>query len=252
MRPVHLLQLTDPHLYAEDAGEIYGVNTARSLQRVLEHLFDGDGPRADAIVVTGDIADDLSEGAYRRLRSALGRYGIPVYSLPGNHDDPILMARLLADDGFQYLGRAEIGGWGLVLADTHEPGRVGGRLSPEELQRLDADLEAFRDRPVVVGLHHPPVPVGSRWIDALGLVNAGEFLALVERHPQVKAVIAGHVHQAFDTMRGAVRVLTSPSTCAQFLPRTDDSVIDDRPPGYRWLTLHEDGTMRTEVRWLRD
>jgi 3',5'-cyclic-AMP phosphodiesterase len=77
-------------------------------------------------------------------------------------------------------------------------------------------------------------------------------LAVIDRHPSVRAVLGGHVHQAFEGRHGDVRVLATPSTCAQFTPRTERCVMDLRPPGYRWLELWPDGTLRTEVRWLQD
>lgn len=252
MRHVHLLQLTDPHLYADAAGEVYGVNTAQSLRRVLDEVLGDGGQRPDAIVVTGDIADDLSAAAYRRLRDALAGTRLPVYCLPGNHDDPARMREVLDGDGFQYCGRATLGDWGLVMADSRLPGEVGGRLSAAELHRIDDDLAAFHDRPVVVCLHHPPVAVGSAWLDASGLGNAREFFEVVERHRQVKAVLAGHVHQAYDALRRGTRIMTTPSTCAQFRPASADFALDAKPPGYRWLTLHEDGSLQAEARWVRD
>jgi Icc protein len=214
MPAFQLLQVTDPHLFGDASRELYGLNTAESLRLVLAAAL-GAGRRADAIVVTGDIGDDFSAAAYANFRRALAGCGAPVFCLPGNHDDPALMATLLDDRGFQYCGRARLGGWGVVLLDTHLDGDASGRVAPHELARLDADLHALADVPVLVCLHHPPVPVGSAWLDAVGLQNGPEFLAVLDRHPQVRAVLAGHVHQEFDAQRGAVRLLATPSTCAR-------------------------------------
>jgi Icc protein len=249
MHAVQLLHLTDPHLFADQARRLYGLNTAESLRLTVQAAL-SEGPAPDAVVVTGDIGDDLSADAYRQFRGALAGCGAPVYCLPGNHDDPALMANLLQGDGFQYCGRALAGGWGLVLLDTHLPGEASGRLSAVELERLEAELRAMRDRPVLVCLHHPPLPVGSAWLDAVGLENGADFLAVVDRHPQVRAVLSGHVHQEFEAQRGAIRLFTTPSTCAQFTPRTTRCVMDRRPPGYRWLGLQPDGTVTTRVGWL--
>jgi 3',5'-cyclic-AMP phosphodiesterase len=46
-----------------------------------------------------------------------------------------------------------------------------------------------------------------------------------------------------------VRLIATPSTCAQFLPRSDDFAVDSRPPAYRTLELRADGTLITEVVW---
>ncbi|MGB5104204.1 MAG: metallophosphoesterase [Steroidobacteraceae bacterium] len=251
-RPVRLLQVTDPHLSGDPEREIYDVRTAESLRRVLAEALGGGATPPDAILVTGDIGDDESEQAYRNFRGMLQGFGVPVLCLPGNHDAPRLMAQLLEGGGFQYCGRAGFGDWGIILLDTHLPYDPSGYLAAPELARLDADLHAFADSHVLVCLHHPPVPVGSAWLDGLGLRNHREFRAVIDRHPQVRAVLAGHVHQAFDQQHGRVRFLTTPSTCAQFTPQTVNCVMDMRPPGYRWLSLLPDGGIDTEVMWLRD
>jgi Icc protein len=249
MRSVQLLQVTDPHLYGDPSRKLYGVNTAESLRRVLETALAA-GPVPDAVLVTGDIGDDLSEAAYAQFRAALTGCGAPVFCLPGNHDAPALMARLLDADGFQYCGRTRLGAWGLLMLDTHLPGSAAGRVADAELERLDAELGAMAGLPVLVALHHPPLPVGSPWLDAVGLDNAAQLLEVLDRHPQARAVVAGHVHQEFAARRGAVDYYTTPSTCAQFTPRTPRCVMDRRPPGYRWLTLHPDGSHATQVGWL--
>jgi Icc protein len=60
----------------------------------------------------------------------------------------------------------------------------------------------------------------------------------------------GHVHQASDHLRNGIRLMSTPSTCSQFRPNSDDFAVDERPPGYRWLELYPDGTIETEIRWL--
>jgi Icc protein len=160
------------------------------------------------------------------------------------------MHEVLRGGGFQFLGDARLGGWQVVLLDTHVPRDPAGRLRDAELARLERTLRDGGDRPALVCLHHPPASVGSPWLDGVGLRNGDALLRVVEAFPQVRAVLAGHVHQAFDRRHGDVRLLASPSTCAQFTPHTDDCVMDLRPPGYRRLTLHDDGRVDTEVHWL--
>jgi Icc protein len=249
MQTVQLLQLTDPHLFGDPTASLYGVNTALSFRLALESALAA-GPVPDAILATGDIGDDMSEAAYTGFRRALEGRAARVFCLPGNHDDPALMARLLEGDGFQYCGSARLGAWGLVLLDTHVPGRPDGRLAEAEIARLDTELHALRDVPVLVCLHHVPVPVGSRWLDGVGLRNGDAFLEVIDRHPQVRCVLAGHVHQEFDALHGSVRMLATPSTCAQFTPLTERCEMDRRPPGYRWIRLHADGSISTQVGWL--
>jgi len=249
-RTIRLLQLTDSHLFADPTTELYGVNTSESFQRTLQQAIAESAQPPDAILVSGDIGDDTSESAYLRFRTTLQSAGVPVYCLPGNHDDPGTMARLLDRDGFQCGGRARLGDWGLVMVDSHLPGQTHGMISAAAFAQLDGDLHVLREQPVLLAVHHPPVPVGSPWIDAIGLRNATELLARLERFPNVRVVVSGHVHQAFDAHRGELRLLTTPSTCAQFTPCRLDFMVDTRPPGYRWLHLGPGGRFDTAVKWL--
>jgi len=103
-------------------------------------------------------------------------------------------------------------------------------------------------------LHHHPIDSGSRWLDTVGLVNASAFLDITDRHLGVRGILWGHVHQSHDSLRsnahGVVRLMATPSTCVQFLPKSDDFMLDTLPPGFRTLELHADGRIDSQVRWL--
>jgi Icc protein len=105
-------------------------------------------------------------------------------------------------------------------------------------------------RHCMVCLHHHPVPMSSRWLDRVGLNNAAEFLHTIDAHRNVRAVVWGHVHQNYDALRKDVRMLATPSTCAQFAPNSDAFAVDSRPPAYRTFELRPDGSLLTEVVWL--
>jgi Icc protein len=87
-------------------------------------------------------------------------------------------------------------------------------------------------------------------LDRVGLENAEEFFRVVERHDNVRAILWGHVHQVYEGRRKDVRLLATPSTCAQFVPRADEFAVDRRPPAYRTLELQSDGSLLTEVVWV--
>jgi Icc protein len=123
-------------------------------------------------------------------------------------------------------------------------------LSEESLGFLDDALARFADSHVLVVLHHHPVPVGSAWLDSIRLMNGPELLQAVARHRNVRGMLWGHVHQSFDGMHDGVAMMSTPSTCFQFVPGRDDFAIDERPPGYRWLHLYPDGRIDTRVVWV--
>jgi Icc protein len=248
--PAVLLQITDPHLHANAAGKMRGVVTYETFVAVLEQARRDAHWPPDAIVATGDLVQDESREGYERFRSALNGFDLPVYCIPGNHDDPELLAAVLSDRPFQVGGHATVGAWRLVLLDTFAPGEDSGRVGEAGLADLDRLLTRNPDQPTLICLHHQPVPMGSDWLDSVGLVDATAFLAITDRHPQVRGIVWGHVHQACDRRRGDVRLLSTPSTCAQFVPESRTFALDSAPPGYRWITLHPDGSIETTVGWL--
>ncbi len=235
MSAIRVIQFTDPHLFGDAAGTLRGVNTLETLERTLADAS-GHLAIADAILITGDLVQD-DPGGYEPFRRLFARFGKPVLCIPGNHDLVPQMRAALSGRPFELDGPADIGAWRIVLLDSVVPDQAGGRISVEMLTKLDEELGMARQRHALVCLHHHPVAMNSRWLDNVGLSNANEFWSVIDSHPQVRAVVWGHVHQAFEGTRRGVRLLATPSTCAQFQPRSDQFVIDNQPPAYRLLTL---------------
>jgi Icc protein len=247
--PVRILQVTDPHLYAEADGSLRGTVTADSLKSVVDHICRQKWP-ADFVAVTGDIVQDDSAGAYARFKDLLAPIRLPVHCIPGNHDVPRLMQAVLSGNRWNYCEGFVIGNWQIIGIDSHLAGDAGGEVSDEELSRLGQTLANTNAAHAAVFLHHPPLQVGSRWLDSVGLHNAQEFLDVITATGKVRTVIFGHVHQAFDEMYESIRIMGTPSTCAQFKPREDKFQLDDTPPAYRRISLGPDGSIDTELMWL--
>lgn len=240
-----LLQLTDPHLFADPQAEHKGYATLPCLRRATAHALAGGVP--DAILVTGDIAEDQSAAAYQALRDTLAPTGCPVFCLPGNHDEPKLMRTMLADGQFHCCETLTHGAWMLPMLDTWDGDRGGGRLGESELRRLEQLLATGNAPNVLVCLHHHPVPIGSAWLDAVGLDDADKLMALLEQHAAVRGVLWGHVHQTFDEHHDGMRMMGTPSTCYQFVPRQDAFALDNASPGYRRIQLYPDGRIDSQV-----
>ncbi|MDX1456721.1 MAG: 3',5'-cyclic-AMP phosphodiesterase [Marinobacter sp.] len=243
-RALRVLQLTDPHLMADPAGDLLGVNTRDSFDAVIAQVQQ-DGVHPDLILATGDLAQDCSEEAYRLFAEKLAVFDCPSLWLSGNHDQAALLERIAGEDS----GRKCVikGGWQFILLDSSVPNRVYGELDDAELALLERRLAEHPELPTLVALHHHPVDVGSRWMDQIGLKNRDAFWQVIDRHPQVKIVLWGHIHQELDRTRGDVRLLASPSTCIQFTAGSDDFAVEPLPPGYRWFELASCGEYETGV-----
>jgi Icc protein len=219
-----------------------------ALLRTLSIAQARDWP-VDAVLVTGDLVQDDPAG-YPHFRRIFGALDRPVLCLPGNHDEPAIMHRELRGKPFVTEGHVDFAGWRVVLLDSSVPNSARGRLSKQTLAALDSALSSADNKHTLVCLHHHPVAMSSRWLDQVGLENSAEFFDVIDRHKNVRAIVWGHVHQAYDGLRKNVRLLATPSTCAQFVPRADEFAVDARPPAYRTLQLQPDGTLVTEVVWV--
>ncbi len=247
---LRLLQISDTHLHAAADSRMRGVTTYATFLAVLEHAKRDRRWPVDAILATGDIVQDESRAGYERFRASLEPLGVPVYSIPGNHDDPKLMSEILASGPFQLGGELRHGAWSVVLLSTFLAGEDAGGLGPARLQGFKQALAAHSTQHVLVAMHHHPLPMGSAWLDGVALRDATAFWSIIDANKNVRGVVCGHVHQAADQTRNHVRFLSTPSTCAQFLPGNEFFALDERPPGMRWIDLYADGRIETEVAWL--
>ncbi|MFC3607712.1 3',5'-cyclic-AMP phosphodiesterase [Stutzerimonas tarimensis] len=244
-RILELVQITDSHLFADAHEKLLGLETRYSLERVVDQVL-VERPRIDLVLATGDLSQDGSPRSYELFREQTRRIGAPKRWCPGNHDDRAAM--LEASRGSDLMQPVvDLDGWRIILLDSLVPGAVFGQLEDDQLQLLESALTGAAGRHCLICLHHHPVDIGSRWMDAIGLRNADRLFAVIRQHHQVRGLIWGHVHQAFDAEREGVRLLASPSTCMQFEPGSEDFQIGAEAPGYRWLRLHPDGQIETAV-----
>ncbi|RLA36821.1 MAG: 3',5'-cyclic-AMP phosphodiesterase [Gammaproteobacteria bacterium] len=249
--PLRLVQLTDLHLLGDPAARLRGVDTGATWRAVFGAARE-DLARADLLLLTGDLAEHGEAVAYARLSDDLESVerGVRVRAIPGNHDDPARLAEAFHATGEARVMALSHGGWQVLLLDSSIPGQSAGHLDSNQLDWLDTRLAKAPERHVLVVLHHPPLPITSPWLDAIALDNGAELNARLDRHANVRGVLFGHVHQAFEKRRRGVRYLATPSTCVQFVPGTEQPEVDTLTPGWRTLALHPDGRIQTRIRRL--
>lgn len=245
-RTIRVVQLTDTHLKAARGGKLLGLDTDYSLQAVVD-LVNSERPNPDILLGTGDLADSGAGDAYRRLIEYFDQVTPMHFWLPGNHDLRDVMQDVAGAERMS--GEIRAGRWQILMLDSQIPGEVGGHLGPRELTRLEACLEAGAKEGLysLICLHHQPVPIGCDWLDEQMVTDARAFFDLIAGYSGARAVLWGHVHQELDQQCEDLRMLCSPSTCVQFLPGQADFAVDVLPPGYRWIELDPDGSLRTGV-----
>lgn len=239
---LRIVQVSDCHVARDPQTAYRGQNADRNLSSLLPAIRRW---QPDLLLLTGDVSEDASAAAYGRVAALLSTAGAPVLALPGNHDDPALMRRYFPLGPWAgphvHAGR----NWQLILLDSTEPGCIHGVFSSSDLEHLERCLAKGADRNTLLALHHQPVAVDSLWIDRYALERPEEFWAVVDRHPQVRCVTWGHVHQDFSAGRGEVTLLGSPSSVANSLPGREAFTLDLGGPACRWLELNAAGTLAT-------
>lgn len=243
---LRVVQVTDSHIMSDPSRRFEGMDTAASLRAVLDAVL-ARPQRPDCLLATGDLVNEPSPRGYARFLEVTASLPLPLFCLPGNHDDPAMMRSALQSPGVSTPGTVAAGAWRLVLLDDFRPGTDAGRLEAAELQRLEQLLDSAREQHVLVAVHHHPVSIGSPWMDDMILENADEFFAVLDQSRRVRAVIFGHIHQEFAAQRRGIPLLGTPSTCVQFLPGSSAYGVDHREPGFRELLLGRDGDIETRV-----
>lgn len=237
--------ITDTHIYADPASRFDGMDTRSSLAAVLRGLADS-AESVDGILATGDLTMDGSAEAYRHLAAALPSSPSTI-CIPGNHDEPAVWQHAAPGLYRQWPCVVDFSAWRLLCLDTRIAGRPEGAVGVGQRDWLAQLLADSKHRHIALIMHHPPLALGSPWMDAMGLTDAEALWAIIARHRQVRLIVCGHVHQNFDHFHAGVRVITSPSTCIQFAPRALRYSRDPRQPAYRLLDLHADGRIDTSV-----
>lgn len=240
-----LAHLSDTHL---DGSER---NTERAA-RVMDYINDLPHP-VDVVLITGDIADNGALAEYRQARETLtSRY--PVLLLPGNHDVRTTYRTALLDEnpGERPFNRVhKLAGAVFALCDSTIPGRNDGSLDGETIDWLDGVLaDAAPGTPVFIAFHHPPVSLHSPFIDELKLRDEQRLARLVERHPNVVAILCGHAHTAAATTFAGRPLLVAPGVVSTLrLPWEHGDVLDYRlPPALAFHVLGDDLRLTTHYR----
>jgi 3',5'-cyclic-AMP phosphodiesterase len=240
-----IVQISDLHVAEPGASVRRFVDTNANLARAIAYI-EAMRPRPDLVLATGDLTDHGLPEEYRLLRDLLDGFDIPVFLIPGNHDEIEPMV-----DGFDthtYLPRGGgplqyviEGDVRVVAVDTTRPGHHEGWFDAERAHWLDATLADAPDEATLVMMHHPPFDTGIWWMDRSHIRGAGEFERIVRRHPQVRRVIAGHIHRSIQVAWGETVVSISPSTAHQValeLTPEAEPVLTAEPPMFTLMDWH--------------
>ncbi|OCG41839.1 3',5'-cyclic-AMP phosphodiesterase [Gilliamella sp. Bif1-4] len=248
-----ILHITDTHLFADDNGSLLGVNSNASFLAVINEV-ELSNKKFDLIVATGDFVQDGSKKAYARFAEQIIKFDTPCVWLAGNHDNYSYMQDVFANYQFADNKVVLLGdNWLIVLLNSQVVGQAYGFLSETELKFLHNVLTEHPNRNALVFLHHHPVNSGCYWLDHHILKNSDQLEKIIQKHPNVKGIGWGHIHQKQDYVWHNCKAFSTPSTCFQFKPECYDfQLSSDDAPGWREITLKIDGSIDSDVYRLKD
>ena len=238
-----IAQISDLHDGRPGELEYGQFDAAQRLARCVEHLMRR-RPVPDAVLASGDLVDAGSDEEYRQLRELLAPFSMPVYFIPGNHDDRDALRSAFSEH--IYLGRIGeptcycVAGHPvrLIALDTTVAGETGGTLDRRQIDWLEGQLAAAPQQPALIFMHHPPFKTGIARMDEIGLdaASAAHLGAVVSRHAQIALLTCGHVHRAIQVRWYGTTASVCPSTAFQYGLNLDGPGLQpspDEPPAYQ-------------------
>jgi 3',5'-cyclic AMP phosphodiesterase CpdA len=195
------LLFSDPHVAADKATMARGVNMTENLERAVRAAL-AKGKGAKGVFVNGDCAYNTGEAAdyatFTQLIDPLRQAGLPVHVTLGNHDHRENIRKGLKEAGEQkavvtdkqvsIVAGKEVN-W--FLLDTLDVvNKTPGRLGEVQLAWLANELDARKDKPAIVMMHHNPDLKDK----PTGLTDTAKLWEILAPRKQVKALFYGHSH----------------------------------------------------------
>jgi len=246
----YLLHITDNHLFADATKAGYGgIVPYESLVRVLQQAFQHAPGNIDAVIVTGDISGDNSKLSYHHFLQLVSQYiHVPVYVIPGNHDDNAYFDTQLTAYHLRAGEPLQLENWRIHGIDTRYQG-TRGQVNAQQLSAIAKDIHSHSTAFNLLAMHHHVLSSKS-WMDKHELINAGEFIDWLMQTPNINGIVHGHVHaplQGYVDAKKRIPVFAGPSSCWQWEMTESFSLSHDKP-GYQFITLHDNGRITCDVR----
>jgi len=217
-----IAHISDSHITHKIGDDDNLEGSSLRLQQAVTHLLRLPA-RPDVVLITGDCVNGGHVAEYERFQALLRPLPMPVYIIPGNHDQREHFLAMIGVQGstplegfVQYV----VDDWPvrLIALDTHVPEKNEGYLCEKRLAWIAARLAEAPTQPTVIFMHHPPFLTGLKGFDQIGLINADAFGAIIARHPQVERILTGHIHTIMTQRFCGTLAISCAATAYQMLP----------------------------------
>ena len=232
-----ILQFSDLHI---DCNHEQNLDV---LKQILDKLID-EAQGYDFALVTGDVVNDGTAKCYHLVKEQFLRLKLPVYFLPGNEDDLVLMKEILNTKNlYCVIGYIKSKSYDLFTLDTTMPNSCSGYLGEASLKALEKHLifKYKAGEEALVAMHHPPFLTGTKWLDQIKLENMQEVMSLFDKYKSKVdiLVLTGHIHQDIYKIDEKLKLLSCPAVSKQFT-KNETGVLrfDDSRHCYREIIIN--------------
>ena len=235
-----IAQISDIHI--RDHLGMFGelVDTSKTLEKAIK-LLNALDPQPDVVLATGDLTDDGTKEQYSQFLEIIAPLNAPLLPLPGNHDDYSEFINAFSSNLPDEIPKNHCSyvidnfPVRLIALDTSLPGQHDALFSDDHELWLSQVLAQEKDKPTLIFTHFPPFETGINFMDISGLKSADRLEKIIRNNPQVKLVVAGHVHRPIQTSFASTMISVCPSTGNQLkldLNPKNGSAVDE-PPGFQ-------------------
>lgn len=213
--------LTDLHVSPGNANE-------RALARIIHEI---NASKVPFVIITGDLTNQGSNAELLNVKRMFGRFTIPYYVLPGNHETT--WSESAVKEYFKLFGKDRVAfrynQFFFIGFDTGPYMKMGdGIVKQEDIRWIDRTLTHVPPGVKIVSFCHYPFTV-----DDLG--NGPEVVSMLKKH-HTSVAFCGHGHQYKNMLFGRFHDIMVRST---FL--SGDSVA-----GYSFVRLTNDSVFVNE------
>lgn len=164
----------------------------------------------DFVAITGDLTEIGDLESYKQLKILLNILDIPIFVVPGNHDEPMAFGEIFNQNGAEQ-GRGftdyciNLNGVQLLGMNTQIIGQAQGKLSDTQLSWIEEKLSDHKFSRNIIFMHHPAFLTGFSGYDETILLSGREALGnIIERSTSKIIILSGHIHKPFQAVwRGA-------------------------------------------------
>jgi len=183
----------DAHLYSDTNA------TLRTILAEVKRLV----PQPAFIVASGDLTNRGDVASYKAFQAIFDEAGLtmPVLFALGNHDTRRGFYEALHNRTENTLAPydhdAVIEGLHVIVLDSSVPEKVGGSLEPGQLEWLKDRLDAHREMPKLVVMHHAPAldvhDPAMEW-ESMSYADTAKLAELFAGYDNIVGILSGHMH----------------------------------------------------------